>query len=193
MAACGFVVGALVILGVRFITYHPPDAVHYHANFAVYLNGQREQFKDSFYYIDVEEACTLDEQMTPHERAHMHDNVNSVVHVEDHAVTWGQFFQNIGWVVDNDVIRTPTQTLVADSQNKVSFMLNGQQTDRIVNQVIGDQDRLLVDYGSSDTSILQKEYKTVPATAHHYDVTQDPASCSGHKTTTVRDRMNHMF
>ncbi len=189
----GLTLGVLVILGIRFATYHPEDEVHYHANFAMYLNGQREQFKEPFYYVDLEESCTLDQQITPHERAHMHDNVNDVVHVEDQAVTWGQFFQNLGWVVDLKVIRTPNQVLLTDAQNKVTFILNGEQTDNVLTRVIKDQDRLLVDYGNATQQDLQKEYSTVPATAHKYDITQDPASCSGHKTTTMHDRFVHML
>ena len=37
----GAVIGALIILGVRFASYRP-ERTHYHANFAVYINGQRE-------------------------------------------------------------------------------------------------------------------------------------------------------
>jgi hypothetical protein len=88
---------------------------------------------------------------------------------------------------------TPTQVLPVDTSNKVSFVLNGQQTDNVINQVIKDQDKLLVDYGNTSQSDLQQEYRTVPATAHKYDAAQDPASCSGHKTTTMRDRMDHIF
>ena len=193
MATAGFIVGALVILGIRFATYHPPDDVHYHANFAVYIDGQQEQFKSPFYYIDTADSCSAMQQITPHDRAHMHDGVNNVVHVEDHAVTWAQFFQNLGWVVDSKVIRTQSQVLVADSQNNISFILNGQQTDNVMNQVINDRDKLLVDYGSASTTTLQQEYKSIPSTAQKYDTAQDPASCSGHKTTTMRDRMDHMF
>ncbi|MBI2592316.1 hypothetical protein HYW36_02450 [Candidatus Saccharibacteria bacterium] len=188
-----FIVGALVILGIRFVTYHPPDEVHYHANFAVYFNGQRELFKDIFYYIGTEGACSLEPKMTPHQRAHMHDNVNDVVHVEDQAVTWGVFFQNIGWVVDATLIKTADQILLADPQNKITFMLNGEQTDKIVNRVIKDQDRLLVDYGSTSPADLHKEYESVPTTARQYNMQQDPASCSGRRPTNLSERFKHLF
>lgn len=48
----GIVLGALALLVIRFFTYSPPQ-VHYHANFAVYINGQREQFKGPQYYQEV--------------------------------------------------------------------------------------------------------------------------------------------
>lgn len=190
----GFIVGALIILGIRFFAYSPADEVHYHANLAVYINGQREQFKDFSYYVDTEEVCSLEEKkMTPHERAHMHGNVNDVVHIEDQAVTWGQFFQNIGWVVDPLVIRTPDQILLENTQNKISFLLNGKAVDSITNRVVGDMDRLLVDYGRSSEQVLQKEYESIASTAAKYNATKDPASCGGLKQSMWRDRMEHMF
>ncbi|HSX35471.1 MAG TPA: hypothetical protein VLH84_00890 [Patescibacteria group bacterium] len=37
------IVGAAAILGVRYFTYSP-ERVHYHANFDVIINGQREVY-----------------------------------------------------------------------------------------------------------------------------------------------------
>src|SRR5450432_3603881 len=87
-AVIGIIVGVLALLVVRYFTYNPPR-VHYHANFAVYINGQQEQFKDNFYYESEASACTATGNITPPDRAHMHDHINNVVHVHDHAVTWG--------------------------------------------------------------------------------------------------------
>src|SRR3989344_6641770 len=112
----GAVIGSLIVLGVRFISYRP-ERTHYHANFAVYINGQREAFADPTLYEESGAACSEEVKMTPHERAHLHDNVNDVVHVEDQVVTWGQFFTNLGWVVDAKLIQTPTQMYVADQDH----------------------------------------------------------------------------
>lgn len=188
-----FLVGILLILGVRVASYSPEEEVHYHANFAVFINGQQEQFKNPIYYTEIEESCTVVQKITPHERAHMHDNVNNVVHVEDEAVTWGQFFQNLGWVVDPTVIRAANKLYLPDDQNKISFILNGKAVDNIVRTVINDEDRLLVNYGIQSQSQLSQEFKTIPSTAHKYDVTSDPASCSGRKNVTMSDRLKHMF
>jgi len=81
IAVACLLLGAAVVLGIRFATYKV-NSVHYHANFALYINGQREEFKGMGYYTEVE-MCKLDTTMVPSERAHMHDNVNNVVHVEE--------------------------------------------------------------------------------------------------------------
>ena len=188
----GAVIGVLILLVVRFFTYNPPR-IHYHANFEVFINGRQEQFKDNFYYESEGAACTAEGNITPPDRAHMHDNINNVIHVHDHAVTYGQFFQNLGWAVNPRFVNTPTQLLLADDTHKVTFLVNGQPVPNIANQVIGDRDKLLVDYGSGSPSDLQKEYKTVPSTAAYYDTHQDPASCSGSTPITTHDRLTHLF
>ena len=191
----GLIIGVAIILGIRFATYSVEEGVHYHANFAIYLNGQREQFKDIFYYIGAESCTGESEHATnPYARAHMHDSVNDVVHVEDEAVTWGQFFQNIGWIVDPEVIRTPDQIFLADSQNKLTFMLNGEQTDKVINSVIGDKDRLLVDFGLTNNQTLQKEFASIASTAEKYNGMKDSGSCGGaSQETSWKDRLKHMF
>lgn len=189
------VLGALVILGVRFFTYKSDD-VHYHANFALYLNGQREEFKGPGYYTEIA-SCTLSREMVPAERAHMHDNVNDVVHVEDHSVTWGQFFTNIRWILGPTFITSPDGAVYYQKgDSKLHLVLNGQDyTDfgGLQNTVIKDNDKLLVSFGDENNASLKKQYDTIPSTAQKYDTTPDPASCGGHGAVTLHDRLTHMF
>lgn len=192
----GLVLGAVIILAIRFFTYSPVR-VHYHANFAVYINGRREQFKGQRYYQEVAICSSTNDIATPQERAHMHDNVNSVVHVHDHAVTWGQFFENLGWYVGPDFIETADGHLYqASGDNQLHILINGQDytgLSPITDRTIGDRDRLLVSYGDVSNSDLQKEYKSVPATAQKYDESQDPSSCAGSEKVTPADRLHHLF
>ncbi|HEU4965925.1 MAG TPA: hypothetical protein VFT53_00400 [Candidatus Saccharimonadales bacterium] len=192
----GIVVGAFVVLGVRFVTYKN-EGVHYHANFALYINGQREMFKGSQYY-EEDTMCSQSTAPTPMERAHMHDDVNTVIHVEGEAATWGDFFLNLGWYLGPTFLQGPDGVMHAeDATSKLHIILNGNDyTDlgSIADRVIKDQDKLLVSYGDASAQTLQQEYTAIPSTAHHYDVTPDPASCSGHgTTTTMRDRFMHLL
>ena len=187
----GAVIGALIILGVRFASYRP-ERTHYHANFAVYINGQREAFTDPAFYEESGAACSEEAQMTPHERAHLHDNVNDVVHVEDQAVTWGQFFTNLGWIVDAKLIQTPSLMYVADQDHKISFILNGEKTDNVSNRVIGDRDKLLVDFAGSQENI-NKAYADIPSSAQKYNLSKDPATCGAQGSPSTRERLRHLF
>jgi len=189
------VLGAVIILGIRFATYKV-DAVHYHANFALYINGQREEFKGAGYYTEIE-MCTLANTVQPSQRAHMHDNVNDVIHVEDHAVTWGQFFNNLGWVIGPTFITSPDGTAYYEKGvNKLNLVLDGQDyTDfgGVQNTVIKDTDKLLVSFGDESSANLKQQYSAIPSTAQKYDTTKDPASCSGNHGTTMHDRLVHIF
>lgn len=192
----GILLGALLILAIRFFTYSRP-VTHYHANFAVYINGQREEFKAPRYYQEVA-ACTANGPIQPAERAHMHDDINSVLHVHDDGVTWEQFFNNISWYLGKDFIQTDDGTMYqANGNNKLNIVLNGQNlTDltSIANSVIKDRDRLLISFGDINEQTLQAEYNSVPSTAKHYDETKDPASCAGQmQKVTLSDRLHHLF
>jgi predicted lactoylglutathione lyase len=192
----GLILGALILLVVRFATYNPVR-VHYHANFAVYLNGQREEFQGPQYYQEVAICSATNDITIPQQRAHMHDNINSVVHVHDHAVTWGQFFENLGWYVGPNFIETDDGTMyIENGNNKLHVIINGQDyTDLtpITNTLIKDKSRLLLSFGDLTDQQIQQEYQTVPSTAAHYDVTKDPASCAGTEQVTTTDRLHHLF
>jgi|SRR3989344_2820300 len=189
----GLVSGSLLILGIRFFTYMP-ETVHYHANFAVFVNSQREKFEGMQFYEETEAtSCTLEKVESPLERAHMHGNVNDVVHVEDHLVTWGNFFQNLGWGVGDDYLKTTDRIYSPDEQNKLTLTLNGNKVDSIANLIVGDEDKLLVSYGNSSSEELDKQYENIQSTAHKYNTEKDPASCGGHKSVNTSERLKHLF
>lgn len=192
--------GALIILGIRFATYSPPKQVHYHANFAVYINGQREQFKALNYY--EEEAATTcsasasaEAETTPMSRVHMHDNINDVVHVEDSRVTWGNFFAVLGWNIGPAYVATRDAVYENTGQSKATYLLNGKAVTDIANTVIADQDTLLVNYGNQSPAQLSQEYGQIKNNAQAADQSKDPAGCGGNRngSSAIRERMRHMF
>lgn len=196
MLLAGGVAGVLGMLVVRFVTYMPAT-VHYHANFAVYLNGKRDEFKSPQYYQSVSICSSESGITTPEQRAHMHDNINSVIHVHDKATTYGQFFENIGWEIGPDFVKTDDGTLYRSSDTEaLHIIINGQDytgLGSISNMVIKDKSRLLVSYGALSQATIDQEYKTVPNTAAHQDASTDPASCSGNEKISWKDRLHHLF
>lgn len=189
----GFILGILTIFGLRFITYSPPKDVHYHANFAVFIDGQRERFENPFYYEEVT-SCNLEAGNEPEHRVHMHDKANDVIHVHDGAVSWGNLFQNIGWNINKEYINTSEKLLVDDSHKKVSFILNGEPMSDVTGKVIGSKDRLLVSYGSESDDELKQQFGSISSSAEEYNNKHDPASCSGsHKETTIKDRLKNLL
>lgn len=191
--AYGLLLGAALILGVRYVSYHPEET-HYHANFAVYVNGERETFDAPQYYEEVSICNT--HTLTPKARTHMHNEENGVVHVHDEGVTWGQFFENLGWYVGPDFIRTDEKLYTAADTDKLHIVLNGQTLtgiSTITNELIGDRDRLLVSFGDADKQLLDKQFASVLDNADEYDRRNDPSTCSGSHSITPSDRIKHLF
>ena len=180
LLAITFLLGSLWFVGFKLIV-KKSDKVHFHANFALYIDGKRDDFKSNVFYEEVQ-SCSADGS-DPRTRVHMHDEVNDVVHVHAKGVTWGHFFANLGYTLGNSSITTRTETLV-DGVNgkKLTFILNGEPATLIANRLIADTDRLLINYGSESLADLQLRFTTVSHSADEVDKKQDPASCSGGKS-----------
>ena len=114
-----FLLGALFVFSLRFILVEKVST-HYHANFAVYVNGEREKFDDPSFYEEVSSCSVL--HANPKAMVHMHDNVSHVVHVHDDASTWGLFFQNLSFGVSREALLTDAGLFV-DGQdgNKLTY------------------------------------------------------------------------
>src|SRR5205807_2006238 len=131
-----FLAGVLVSLAAIFVVRTlsaKSNAVHYHADFALYVNGVRDEFKGPGYYEEVQ-ACSANNKDDPKARVHLHNEENSIVHVHDHGVTWGAFFANLGYTLGDNVLVTNNGAL-SNGNAKLSFMLNGQPVDTVANRV----------------------------------------------------------
>jgi len=186
----GIVIAALLFVGLRAIFYKP-DAVHYHANFALYINDQQDEFKSFTFYEEIA-ACSVDGHTDPKTRVHMHDENNHLIHVHDHGVTWSQFFTNLGYTLGDNIIATDSGVYVnGQDGKKLTFMLNGQVTEHIADEVINSEDVLLIDYGTTDPATLMQRYNKIPRDAHKANITADPSTCSGSKPLTLSERLRH--
>ncbi len=183
-----FLLGAFLLAALRFATIQSDD-VHYHANFALYVNDQRDQFKDFTFYEEVA-ACSVHDPDDVKTRVHMHNQNPGLVHIHAHGVTWGQFFANLGYTLGDKVVATESGVFT-DGQdgNKLSFVLNGQPVQTVEDRVIKSEDKLLINYGKDGDQAIQEHYKNVPNDAHKANSTADPATCSGGSHLTTTDRL----
>lgn len=183
-----FVLGAFMLIAFRF-TMIKDNSVHHHANFALYINGQKDEFKSFTFYEEVA-ACNAHDPDDVKSRVHMHNKTAGLLHVHARAVTWGQFFANLGYTLGNKVVETDAG-VYGDGQdgNTLSYLLNGQEVTSIENRVIKSEDVLLINYGKDDEKTLQDRNAAIPRTAKEANTTPDPAACSGSKKLTFTDRL----
>lgn len=122
-----FITTALGIGGIIYFNkFIKSEEVHYHAGFQVYVDGELVDFSADKYM--KEDPCVVagtevkeDEQL---EKAHLHDHVGTVVHVERTRAVWGDLFKNIRYSFDTqkpmvsyvngeevkDILRFPIKT-----------------------------------------------------------------------------------
>lgn len=188
----GVVVGLLIFAAIRFFTYKPPNHTHYHANFAVYINGQQLKFEDPANYQEVV-SCIKDDETNPLHRAHMHDGIYDVIHVHADAVTWNQFFENLNMTTDPTYLRIKNDSFINNSPSKATYILNGKKIVSLSGLVISSRDKLLINYGPDDDNVITQRYEAITDKAKNYNEKLDPASCSGELTNGFSDRLNNIF
>jgi hypothetical protein len=186
----GLVMGFVLFGLLRFIAWQD-NSTHYHANFAIFVNGQRDGLADPGFYEDVA-PCSEDESDNPHHRAHLHDNVSDVIHVHAKGVTWGQFFENFGYSISDQHLKTAGQVFVNTNQQKVQFILNGKTLSNPAGLVIKSTDKLLVSYGPVGVD-LTSQFNSVGSSAEQYNQQNDPASCKGQTSGGFKARWNNIW
>ena len=167
----------------RFLVITPQAAVHYHADFVIYINGEIEALADFSFYEEVS-ACSKESAEKPTSRAHLHDNTPSVIHVHDRAVTYGHLMANLGFSLSDRVLETRLATYVDGRVGELRFLLNGEFVREIANRQIQSKDVLLIDFGQDDPSLLQARYDQIPRLSKEANQEQDPQSCSGQSEQT---------
>lgn len=182
----GFVAGIFWLGAMRFVTLRDNE-VHYHANFALFVNGERYPF-DRFTFYEEVQLCGGPEVYNPKTRTHMHEQKNHIIHVHDAGATWGHFFANLGMVNGDTVFRIDDKTYVEDAKTQIRFMLNGQEVDTTANRVIESKDVLLISIGTPSDEELEYEYAQIPQDANEYNQKNDPSSCSGGEKLSLGGR-----
>lgn len=181
-----FLAGAFWLFAMRFVLIKNNE-VHYHANFAVFIEGQRVPFDNPLYYEEVQ-SCGGPDFGNPKIRVHMHDMVNHVAHVHDNGATWGHFFANLGMTAGDVLFRYDDVIYIKDEQTDIRYMLNDQEVETIANRTIKSEDVLLVSIGKPTDDDMKNEYGQIEKDAGEYNKRNDPSACTGGKPLTFGER-----
>ncbi len=180
---------ALLFFGLRFV-FVSANSVHYHANFGVFVDGERLPF-DKFTFYEEVQSCGG--EGSPKVRVHMHDSVSHVVHVHDDLVTWGHFFSNIGYAHGDTVFKTDESVYVEGDDLSISYVLNGEEVGATANRVIEDEDRLLISINSEQDVDLNEQFNQIEQDAEEYNKRTDPSACSGADVLTLSERIEKTY
>ena len=180
----GGLVGIVAIGAARFATMPELDdgaGPHYHANFAVFVDGERLDLSAMHYMQDIAACKANPDLILPVERAHLHEGIHDVVHVHHEGATWGHFFANIGFALGDDFLITdrgerhftvPGQTF--------KFVVDGLDVPSIYNNVIESEERVLISFGSESLDkIFDTQFAEISSTANSFNqFHKDAGGCS---------------
>ena len=191
----GMVLGALALGIARLLALPPEHVTHYHANFAVFVDGQRLDLSADRFMEDVSKCKADPAQQDPPDRAHLHGRDHDVVHVHAPATSWANLFTNLHMALGDDWLVLPTGDALRPMEGRsLHFVLNGAPVDGVANRTIRSKDRLLVSYGAeTPEQLVTTQFSAVKNDAGEFNEKPDPATCSGPQAATFGERLRRAF
>lgn len=162
--------------------------VHWHADFAVFVNGERFDFdKPEFISNEGEENNPW---------VHIHEPRPTVVHVHREQTTWDEFLRSLGFELTDSKLALPDgRVLESGDEAKLKFYVNGVRVDTIMFEPIADLIRVLITFGPegddevratqipmvTDQACIPSELclDRVPAVPEPEPCTKSSGSCTG--------------
>ncbi|HLL60891.1 MAG TPA: hypothetical protein VK338_04195 [Candidatus Nitrosocosmicus sp.] len=149
------IISLIIVLILGFILYkkiNTPQKVHLHAGFKIFVDGKLQDFSDFKYMSLVPCGDTEVKHNEQIEKAHLHDNIGTVVHVHREGAKWKDLFRNINYSID--------------TSKNVEAYLNGKQINNILDQKIKEYDSIILLIGKKpnkylDQAVTKKEIKAV--------------------------------
>lgn len=190
----GVLTGIVALAAFRVVFVDLEEPTHYHANFALFVAGERVDLSADEYMEDVA-TCAVGETVLPATRAHLHNNNPDVAHVHHEGVTWGHLLMNLGFGLGEEHLALDDGPVLTEGEGRtLKFILNGQPQYAVHNELIRSGDRLLISYGSeSEQEVLRLQFPQVAANAEEFNHRPDPAGCSGAHEMTLWERIRHAF
>lgn len=194
--AAGVVVGVVAGGAVRLATIQAPEITHFHANWAVFIDGARLDLTADRFMEDVAACRTDPGSIGPRDRVHLHEGNADVVHVHHPAATWGALARNLGIGLGRDYIFPPSGARrFSGDGGTLKFFRNGLQLDDLSNEPVRSGDRVLISFGpGSAEDALAEEFPQVASDAEEFNARMDPATCmGGHEPEGFGARLRRAF
>lgn len=130
------------------------QSVHWHADFALYIRGERYDFNHERFF------STADVELS--ENVHIHEPFHNVVHAHREGTTWREFFHSLGFeLTDECLTLLDGEQLCSSDTMRLSFIVNGVRVDGLAFQDITDIDRALISFGDESDEELWQQYAEV--------------------------------
>lgn len=185
----GIIIAVAVIVGKVLLDNSVPEIgvvgeVHYHADFALYINGQRFDF--------VQEKYMSTENKTLSNFAHLHDLNGNIIHKHASGITLEFFLETVDMKLNDTCFILDDGASYCNERNKkLKMYVDGKRNDKFADYDLQDEDRILVSYGDESEEEIQAQIQSVTEEACIYSLKcpekgtpPEEATCVG-ETCTV--------
>ena len=164
-ALIGLIVGvgaALVYLhgDTLFPSENDPNVYHIHANFAMFINGQKFDFAQEKYMESETQSLS--------KYVHLHDLDGETIHFHAQNISIGTFLHTLGFEMEEETncVTLDTGEKYCDDDTRTwKVWVNGTKTNEGLNYIPSDLDRVLISYGDETNEQLLAQMARVNDTA----------------------------
>ena len=113
--------GGVLALGLARLAFAPLAPVtHHHANWAVFVDGERMDLSADRYMEEIAACAASDEGILPSQRIHMHENNPDIVHVHHEGATWGALMANLAAINVSIAYRTSNSSPISRTESSLT-------------------------------------------------------------------------
>ena len=130
-------------------TAQNPDPNHTHADFAVWILGEKIDFSDAKYMSGYEDDHDH-EHVHLHEYYHLHDGVGNVIHRHKPGLPLEEFLESVGMEIGEDCVTFSGDSSYCSTDEYSWIMaVNGDIRQLDGGYVFEDTDHILLSYGAT--------------------------------------------
>lgn len=139
-----------------------PDPNHTHADFAVWIDGQKMDFSDEEFMSESEDGQTEDDHEAHghrhHPYLHLHDADGNVVHRHKPGLSIGDFFASIQIGIDGNCYTSfaPLADEEICGEHTFRMFINGKEMPLNLAYVFDDLDQILFTNAVDDAEVLEQ-------------------------------------
>lgn len=154
------------------LTVVPPEGIHFHTNFHLYVNDQRFDLSGDEFMTESEACYGVPgkEKENLADFVHLHYNVGDVVHIHAEGVRWQTFLETLGFSFEADQV-TFQEKVYAAAELQV-YSENAENVN--IESLIARGVPVVVALQSAELNVLEALEK-VPRNASEYD--SDDTEC----------------
>ncbi len=144
--------------------------VHYHANFAVFINNRQVNFSDpSYMHLAPCLADSTEVLLNRLDNVHLHDLVGNVVHAHQEGIVWNDLFKSVKYDLFKDAD--------GNGQLPINYYLDGTKVDKsILSMPIRKGSRFLITADAqpapekvSESEYYNRQHQSIGSSAIDYD------------------------